>query len=111
MIIFATQIRYEIFLSKKCHEHVSCVTFENFNLLFRSVRTWKELLPKKHVGFRAIHHPMRCHGTLQGRGLLKSHGLSETPIVGRNTSDTFTPRTGYILILSVYTYQRVFSLQ
>ena len=33
-----------------------------------------------------------CHGTLQGRGLLKSHGLSETPIVWRNTSDTFTPR-------------------
>jgi len=23
-----------------------------------------------------------CHGTLQGKGLLKSHGLSETPIVG-----------------------------
>ena len=35
---------------------------------------------------------LRCHGTLQGRGLLKSHGLSETPIVWRNTSDTFTPR-------------------
>ena len=34
----------------------------------------------------------KCHGTLQGRGLLKSHGLSETPIVWRNTSDTFTPR-------------------
>ena len=33
-----------------------------------------------------------CHGTLQGRGLLKSQGLSETPIVWRNTSDTFTPR-------------------
>jgi len=26
-----------------------------------------------------------CHSTLQGRGLLKSHGLSETPIVWRNT--------------------------
>jgi len=34
----------------------------------------------------------KCHGTLQGRGLLKSHGLSETPIVWRNTSDTFPPR-------------------
>ena len=34
----------------------------------------------------------KCHGTLQGRGLLKSHRLSETPIVWRNTSDTFTPR-------------------
>ena len=33
-----------------------------------------------------------CHATLQGRGRLKSHGLSETPIVWRNTSDTFTPR-------------------
>jgi len=33
-----------------------------------------------------------CHGTLQGRGRLKSHGLSETPIVWRNTSVTFTPR-------------------
>jgi len=33
-----------------------------------------------------------CHGTLQGRGRLKSHGLSETPIVWRNTSETFTPR-------------------
>jgi len=32
------------------------------------------------------------HDTLQGRGLLKSHGLSETPIVWRNTSDTFIPR-------------------
>jgi len=32
------------------------------------------------------------HGTLHGRGRLKSHGLSETPIVWRNTSDTFTPR-------------------
>jgi len=33
-----------------------------------------------------------CHSTQQGRGLLKSHGLSETPIVWRNTSDTCTPR-------------------
>jgi len=36
--------------------------------------------------------PEECHGTLQGRGLLKSHGLSETPIVWRYTSDAFTPR-------------------
>jgi len=33
-----------------------------------------------------------CHGTLQGRGLFKSHRLSETPIVWRNTSGTFKPR-------------------
>jgi len=33
-----------------------------------------------------------CHGTLQGRGLLKSHGISETLIVWRHTSDTFTPK-------------------
>ena len=31
------------------------------------------------------------HGTLKGRELLKSNRLSETPIVWRNTSDTFTP--------------------
>jgi len=30
--------------------------------------------------------------TTRKRGLLKSHGLSETPIVWRNTSDTSTPR-------------------
>jgi len=42
----------------------------------------------KDIGFM---WGLGCHCTLQGRGLLKSHGLSETPIVWRNTSDTFTP--------------------
>ena len=32
----------------------------------------------------------QCHETLKGRGLLKSHGLSETPIVWTNTSVTLT---------------------
>ena len=32
----------------------------------------------------------KCHETLKGRGLLKSHGLSETPIVWTNTSVTLT---------------------
>jgi len=39
---------------------------------------------------RAAPCPWSCHGTIKGRGLLKSHGLSETPIVWRNTFDTFT---------------------
>ena len=37
------------------------------------------------LGSRAM-----CHKTLKGRALLKSHGLSEAPIVWRNTSVTFT---------------------
>jgi len=35
-----------------------------------------------------------CHETLGKGGLLRSHGLSETPIVWRNTSGTFTREDG-----------------
>jgi len=63
------------------------------NNIGESIRSWGFLEPKgTHPRLEIADIPPPRHGTLKGRGLLKSHGLSETPIVWRNTSDTFTPR-------------------
>jgi len=58
--------------------------------LDRVTGAWKQISKQRRRV--DVSYDPSCHGTLQGRGHLKSHGLSETPLVWRNTSDTFTPR-------------------
>jgi len=73
-----------VLVSLQCVEWVRAKSSQTYSLFYKLCC----VSPEVFFGTKCN----ECHGTLQGRGHLKSHGLSDTPIVWRNTSDTFTPR-------------------
>jgi len=73
----------------------SCPDLEQTLLFILILGTYSKLVLKTKMLTLGVGFPQPCPSasrsvTGKGRGLLKSHGLSETPIVWRNTSDTFT---------------------